>query len=95
MKRCSLLMEDRPGTAHWNRFHSAAAKAKGQTRDNERRRIIEGARDKGWRHWQGPFFFHLEKKLRAIGCPDPTIWTDELRDDRAFELEWAARHPNA
>lgn len=67
-------------------------RARLELRDRERERIMEEARAKGWRHWQGPFFFNLEKKLKAIGCPCPEIWTDDLRDEREFELEWEAKH---
>lgn len=95
MKRHYTFTNELPGSPFWAENWSPAAKAKRELRDRERQRIMEEARAKGWEHWQGKFFYHLEKKLRAIGCPDPSLWTDELRQERTDELEWEAKHKNA
>jgi len=63
--------------------------------EKKRDRILQEARDKGWRRWQGPFFFHLEKKLRSIGCLCPEMWTDDLRQERLDELQYESRHKDA
>ena len=87
----SHLIDLRPGMPEWDKIYSKEARAERQARDRKRERIMEDARNKGWRHWQGPFFFYLEKKLRSIGCKWPDIWTDDLRNERQFELEYQAK----
>ena len=59
----------------------AARVAYGKKRD----RIIQEARAKGWRKWQGSFWAALEKKLRSIGCEWPEMFMADLRIDRAQE----------
>ena len=59
----------------------AARVAYGKKRD----RIIQEARAKGWRKWQGSFWAALEKKLRSIGCEWPELFMADLRIERAQE----------
>ena len=75
----------RPGHPEWDKWHSKKAKAARIHYGEQRDRIIQEARAKGWRKWQGSFWAALEKKLRSIGCEWPELFMADLRIERAQE----------
>lgn len=88
------LIDVRPGMPEWEKSFSKAAKAREATKWSRIRAANDWARSKQFSNMRGGFWAGYRQRLVEAGASPGLVesYIEELKDDRAFDLAWDARH---